>query len=147
MGFTYNNLVHNLTLFSALIFPPSLLSPTFSLFFFFFAIFSLSIILSLKKNSFYIKEPEGALVRPRWLRDEGNDIPATAKRRRHLWWAFLSHSLSAFPCLLPIGLDLCFPCLDGGDGKRWWWLSLPIYLISAIFFSLDNEVRNFMDND
>jgi hypothetical protein len=44
----------------------------------FYAIFSLSILLSLKKNLFYIKEAEGALVRPRRLRDQGNGIPATA---------------------------------------------------------------------
>ena len=79
MGPTYNNLLLNQTLFSLTYFPSLSFIPYFVSF---FAIFSLSILLSLKRNSFYIKEPEGALVRPRRLRDQGNGIPATASRRR-----------------------------------------------------------------
>jgi hypothetical protein len=68
-----------LTLFPSFFFPSLSFIPILSLF---YAIFSLSILLSLKKNLFYIKEAEGALVRPRRLRDQGNGIPATASRRR-----------------------------------------------------------------
>ena len=68
-----------LILFPSFFFPSLSFIPILSLF---YAIFSLSILLSLKKNLFYIKEPEGALVRPRRLHDQGNGIPATASRRR-----------------------------------------------------------------
>ena len=140
MGPTYNSLLLDLTLFSLTYFSlsffyfPSLSFVPYFFFFFFYVFhifFSLAFFYLWKSIiifSFYIKEPKGALVRPRWLRDEGNDKEA----KTSLVSFSFSHSLFAFPCLLPIGLDLCFPCLNRGDGKRWWWLSLPIYLC---FFS------------
>ena len=143
MGPTYNNLLLNQTLFSLTYFPSLSFIPYFVSF---FAIFSLSILLSLKRNSFYIKEPEGALVRTRRLRDEGNGIPATARRRRHLWWAFLSHSL----CLSLSLADRSRSLLSLSWQRRRQEVVVIIfaYLFDLYhFFSLDNEVRNFMDND
>ena len=155
MRSTYNSLLLEQLFFSCLIFLflsfiflPSLLFPTFSLFLM-CSLFFLSFILEkVYSFSHFVSKNQGALVRLRRLRDEGNGIPATTRRWRHLWWSFLLHSLS--PCLSLSLADRSQSLLSLSWRRQQQEVMVIIFAdLSNLcpFFPLDNEVRNFMDND
>ena len=162
MGPIFNNLFLNRTLFPSFFFPslstwlffprffslPSLLS----LFCLFFLLFFLFIFCYLWKRTYFISKNQRELW---WDRDD-SVTKATASQQRHpgdgkeAKTSLVSFSFSLSLCLSLSLADRSRSLLS--LSWRRWRQEVVVIIFADLsdlchFFSLDNEVRNFMDND